>query len=81
MHAAVIKTKKKIYTLGTVLKYNRKIKKRRSKIDTSNTQIHDHSSSWLGASTSIRSGRAKLVFGTQINTVRNNFDSANRSAE
>jgi hypothetical protein len=48
----------KIYhTVGTVPKSNSKIEER-DKI----TQIHDHSLSWLGAGTSIKSGRVKLVF-------------------
>ena len=34
---------------------------REIKIDTSNTQIHDRSLSWLGTCTSIKSIRVKLV--------------------
>ena len=33
----------------------------KGKIDTPNTQIYDHSLSWLGTGTSIISGGAKLV--------------------
>ena len=33
----------------------------KDKIDTSNTQIHDRSLSWLGTGTSVKSGGVKLV--------------------
>ena len=33
----------------------------RGKIDTPNTQIHDHSILWVGTATSIKSGGFKLV--------------------
>jgi hypothetical protein len=36
--------KRKYHTIGIVAKYNRKI----VEIDTSNTDIHDRSISWLG---------------------------------
>ena len=40
---------KKNHTVGTVPKSN-------SKIDTPNTQIYDHSHSWLGTDTAIING-------------------------
>jgi len=49
---------KKHHTVGTVPKYNRKIVE---KIDTPNTQIHDHVLSWLGICTSIQSGGVTLL--------------------
>ena len=48
------------HTAGTISKSNRKITER-GKIYTPNTQIHEHSLSWLGTGTSIKSGRGKLV--------------------
>ena len=50
----------KYHTVETVLKPNIKIVER-DKLDTSNTQIHDRSLSWLGTGTSIKSGGVKLV--------------------
>jgi hypothetical protein len=38
---------KKTHTDGTFLKSNKKIRRNRGKMDTINTQIHDHSFSWL----------------------------------
>ena len=46
--------------LGTTLISNRKIVER-GKIDTPNTQIHEHSLSCLGTGTSIKSGWVKQV--------------------
>ena len=43
---------------------NRKITER-DQIDTTNTHIHDRSFSWLGTSTSIKSGGIILVLWTQ----------------
>jgi len=37
----------------------------RGKIDTSNTQIHDHSFSWLGADLSIKCYGIKIVLWAQ----------------
>ena len=51
---------KKYHTVGTVPKPNRKIEES-SKIDTSNTQIHDRSLYWLDTGTSIKSGGVKIV--------------------
>jgi len=54
-------------TVGKIPKSNIKIVER-GKIDTPNTQIHDHSHSWLGTCTLIKqkkSSGAKLVLGTQ----------------
>ena len=57
----LIKMKNKNYhTVGTVPTFNSKIVEK-GQIDTPNTQIHDHSLSWLGTGTSIKSGRVKLV--------------------
>jgi hypothetical protein len=58
--------KSKINTtlFGTVPKCNIKIVER-GKIDTTNTQIHDHSLSWLGTVTSINSGEIKQVLSVQ----------------
>ena len=50
----------KYHTVRTIPKSNIKIVKR-SKIDITNTQIHDGSCSWLGTGTSIKSGWIKLV--------------------
>ena len=47
-------------TVETVPKPNRKIIER-SNIDTLNTQIHDHSLSWLGTDTSIQSGGVRII--------------------
>jgi hypothetical protein len=48
------KIKNKIYhTFETIPKSNIKIVER-CKIDTHNTEIHDHSLSWLGTDTSIK---------------------------
>ena len=41
----------------------------RDKIDTPNTQICDRSLSWLGTSTSIKSGRVKLVLWAQTSSL------------
>ena len=38
---------KHYHAIGTVPKYNKHVKER-GNIDTSNTQIHDRSLSWLG---------------------------------
>ena len=51
---------KKYHTVRTVLKSNKKIVER-GRIDTPKTQMHDHSLSWLGAGTSEKNGRVKLV--------------------
>ena len=51
---------KKYHTVGTIPQSNIKIVER-AKIDTSNTQIHDSSFSWVGTGTSMESGRVKLV--------------------
>ena len=58
--------KSKINTtlFGTVPKYNIKIVER-VKIDTTNTQIHNRSLSWLGTVTSINSGEIKQVLSVQ----------------
>ena len=48
---------------------NSKIKyqnRRKRQIDTTNTQIRDLSSSWLGTGTSIKSGGIKLVLWVQF---------------
>jgi len=50
--------------VGTIPKSIIKIVER-SKIDTSNTQIHDDSLFWLGTGTLIKSGRVKLVIWAQ----------------
>jgi hypothetical protein len=50
---------KKYHTVTTVLKFNGKIAER-GKIDSPYTQIHDHSLSWLGTGTTIKSGRVKV---------------------
>jgi hypothetical protein len=47
-------------TVGTIPNSNIKIIAK-SKIDTSNTQIHYRSLSWLGTGTSIKSGVVMLV--------------------
>jgi len=44
---------KKYHTVGTVLKFRRKIVER-GKIDIPDTQIYDRSLSWLGTGTSIK---------------------------
>jgi len=59
-----IKWEKKYHTVRTIPKSNIKIVER-SKLDTPNTQIHDHSLSWLGTGTSIKRGRVKLVLCAQ----------------
>ena len=48
------------HTVGAFLKLNIKIVER-GKIDTHNTQIHDHSLFWLYIDTSIKCGSATLV--------------------
>ena len=58
------KTKKIYNTFGTVSKSNRIIVVR-SKMDTTNTQIHDHSLSRLGAGNSIKRDLFKLVLWAQ----------------
>jgi hypothetical protein len=50
-----VRTVPKYHTVRTVPKSNQKVVER-SKIDTSNTFIHDCSLSWLGICTLIRSG-------------------------
>jgi len=52
---------KKYHTVGTMPKPHSKIVER-IKIDTTNTQIHGLSLSWLGTSTSIKSGGVETVF-------------------
>jgi hypothetical protein len=48
--------------------------RKRSKIDISNTHIiHDHSPSWLGTGTSIKSGEIKLVLRYQVSLLRSAF--------
>jgi hypothetical protein len=54
----------------TLLASNRKIIER-CKIDTTNTQIHDHPLSKLGTGTSIRSDGVKLVWWAQANILFN----------
>ena len=51
---------KNYHTFRTVPKSNRKIVEK-SKLDTSNTQIHGRSLSCLGTGTSIKSDGVKLV--------------------
>ena len=55
------KKKKKYHTVGTVIKFNRKIVER-NKIDTHDIQIpvHVRSLSWLGSGTSITSSWVKI---------------------
>jgi hypothetical protein len=48
------------HTVGTIPKSNIEIIER-GKIDTHDKQIHDSSHSWLGTSTSLKSGEVKLV--------------------
>jgi hypothetical protein len=55
---------KKFHTVETVPKSKRKILER-GKIDTPNTQIHDHSLSKLGTGTAIKSKVVKLVLWDQ----------------
>jgi len=55
---------KKDHTVGTISKSNIKIVDR-GEIDTSNTQIHYRSLSWLGTDTSMKNGGAKLVLWAQ----------------
>jgi hypothetical protein len=50
---------KKYHIVRTVPKSNRKIIER-VRIDTPNTQIHDHSLSWIGIDTSIKREGLKL---------------------
>ena len=48
--------------------------RKRSKIDICNTHIiHDHSPSWLGTGTSIKSGEIKLVLRYQVSLLRSAF--------
>ena len=54
------KKTKQYRTVGTIPKSKRKFVER-GKIDTPNTQIHDHSHSWLGTGTSIKGGGIKHV--------------------
>jgi hypothetical protein len=49
----------------------------RGKIDTSNTQIHDHSLSWLGTDTSIKGGGCRLVWWTQASPLNEMMRSCN----
>ena len=56
----------KYHNVGTISKSNIKIVER-GKIDIPNTQIHDRSLPWLGAGTSIKRGRVKLVLWGQTN--------------
>jgi hypothetical protein len=56
---------KKYQSVWTVHKSNRKFIER-GKIDSPNTHVHDHSLSWLGTGTWIKSGRVKIVLWTQI---------------
>jgi len=56
--------RKKCHTVGTVPKFKNNIEER-DKIDTTNTQIHDRSLSWLGTDTSIKTGEVKLVLWVQ----------------
>ena len=51
---------KKYNTVGRVPRSNRKTAER-GKMDDPITHIHDRSCSWLGTSTSIKRGGAKLV--------------------
>ena len=50
-----MKNKKKYHTVGTVSKSHRKIIEM-CNIDTSSTQLHDRSLSWIFTATSIKSG-------------------------
>jgi hypothetical protein len=50
--------------IGTVPKFKNNIEER-DKIDTTNTQIHDRSLSWLGTDTSIKRGEVNLVLWAQ----------------
>jgi hypothetical protein len=52
-NANKIKKKQEYHTVGTIPKSNIKIVGR-WKIDKPNTQIHDHTLSWLGKGTSIK---------------------------
>ena len=54
----------KCHTVGTVPKFKNNIVER-DKIDTTNTQIHDRSLSWLDTDTSIKTGEVKLVLWAQ----------------
>lgn len=42
----------------------------RGKIDTSNTHMHAHSRSWFDTGISVKSGGLKLVFWSQITTLK-----------
>jgi hypothetical protein len=53
--------KNKIYHTVKTIQTSNTIIVERDKIKTSNTQIHDHSLSWLGTGTSIKSGGVKIV--------------------
>jgi hypothetical protein len=57
-------SKTKNTTVGTAPKSNKKIVEK-GKINTNHTQLHDHSLSWLGTGTSIKSGRVKLALWVQ----------------
>jgi hypothetical protein len=52
---------KKYHAIGTIPTSNNRIVER-NKIDTTNTQIHNRSHSWLGTGTAIKSGGGKLIF-------------------
>jgi len=54
-----MKNKKKYHTVGTVPKSHRKIIEM-CNIDTSSTQLHDRSFSWIFTATSIKSGGVNL---------------------
>ena len=56
------------HTVRTFPKSNIRIVER-GKIDTSNTQFHDHSISWLGTGTSMKSGRVKIVLWAQTQLI------------
>jgi hypothetical protein len=50
----------KFHAIGTIPSSNNRIVER-NKIDTTNTQIHNRSLSWLGTGTAIKSGGVKLI--------------------
>ena len=59
------KKNRKYHTVRTVPKSTRKIVER-GKIDTTNTQIHDHSPSWPSIEIAIKSGGTKPGLWTQM---------------
>ena len=62
-------TNSKIVENGKIIEYSDIIEN--SKLNNPNTQIHDHSLSWLCTGTSIKFGRVKLVLWTQASPLLN----------